>query len=152
MGLAHDGDTALLHGFEKSGLSLGGSAVDFVGEDEVGEEGAGLEDEAATGVGLLEHGIACDVAGEEIGSELDAFGIEPEGLRQAFDEFGFAEAWEAFEENVAAGEEAGEDVFDESVLAEQDAAKGLAEEVDLGGCLGGFGVGEGMVHGGNFER
>jgi hypothetical protein len=53
---------------------------------------------------------------------------------------------------VTAGEEAGEDVFDESVLAEQDAAEGLAEEVDLGGCLGGFGVGEGMVHGGNFER
>jgi hypothetical protein len=80
MGLAHDGDTALLHGFEEGGLSLGGSAVDFVCEDEVGEKGAGLEDEAATSVGLLEHGIACDVAREEVGSELDAFGIEPEGF------------------------------------------------------------------------
>ncbi len=36
--LAVDGDGALLHGFEQSRLRLGGRAVDFVGQQERGEE------------------------------------------------------------------------------------------------------------------
>ena len=40
-----DGDLVLLHRLEQGALHLGGSAVDFVGKDEVGEHGAfaGLE-------------------------------------------------------------------------------------------------------------
>ena len=37
---AADGDLAFLHGFEQGGLRLGRRAVDFVGEDDVGEQRA----------------------------------------------------------------------------------------------------------------
>ena len=67
------GDGALLHGFEQRGLRFGRGAVDFVGEDEVGEDGAGLEAEhfVASVVGFHDH-AADDVGGHEVGSELDA--------------------------------------------------------------------------------
>ena len=39
-GLVADGDLFFLHGFEQRALHLGGRAVDFVGEDEVGEDRA----------------------------------------------------------------------------------------------------------------
>ena len=42
IGRVADGDLALLHGFEQGALHLGRGAVDFVGEDEVGEERAAL--------------------------------------------------------------------------------------------------------------
>jgi hypothetical protein len=151
MGLAHDRDAALLHGLKKGGLGLGGGAVDFVGEDQVGEERAGLKDEAAAGFCLLEHGIAGDVAWEEVGGELDAFGIEAKGLGKTFDEFGFAETGEAFKEDVTTCKETGEDVLNERILAEENAAQGLSELVDLRGSVGGFDFGEGMVHGLNVE-
>ena len=35
---AADGDLPLLHGFEQGGLGLGRRAVDFVGQDHVGEQ------------------------------------------------------------------------------------------------------------------
>ena len=38
VGLASDGDLAFLHALEEGALDLGGGAVDFVGEDEVGED------------------------------------------------------------------------------------------------------------------
>src|SRR5262245_47653303 len=44
---AADGDLALLHGFEQSGLGLGRSAVDLISQDEVGEDRAGEELEDA---------------------------------------------------------------------------------------------------------
>ena len=37
------GDGALLHGFEQRGLRLGRGAVDFIGQHQVGEDGARLE-------------------------------------------------------------------------------------------------------------
>ena len=39
-GLAAEGDLPFLHGFEQGGLHLGRRAVDFIGQDEVGEDGA----------------------------------------------------------------------------------------------------------------
>ena len=45
-----DRDAPLLHGFEEGGLDLGGSAVDFVGEEQVGEDGALVDAELAGAV------------------------------------------------------------------------------------------------------
>jgi hypothetical protein len=85
---AEDGDAAFLHGFEEGALGFGAGAVDFVGEDEVGEDGAWLEDEGAAFGGFAEDWVAGDVAGEEVWGELDAAGGEAEGFGEAFDEFG----------------------------------------------------------------
>ena len=44
---AVDGDLSLVHGFEKSGLCAGGGAIDFVGENDIGENGTLAEFELA---------------------------------------------------------------------------------------------------------
>ena len=54
MGFTADGDLFLLHGFEERALDLSGGAVDFVGEDEIGEDRAAVRGELA-GVGLEDH-------------------------------------------------------------------------------------------------
>lgn len=51
---AIDSDLTLLHGFEEGGLGLGRGAVDLVGEQEVGEDGAGLEGELG-GAGVVDE-------------------------------------------------------------------------------------------------
>jgi hypothetical protein len=103
VGLAINGDAAFLHDFEEGGLGFGGGAVDFVGEEELGEDGA-LADAELLG-GEVEEGVAGDVRGHQIGGELDAAEGAAEGAGESEDEVGFAEAGFAFEEDVAAGEE-----------------------------------------------
>lgn len=78
MGVAEDGDAAFLHGLEEGGLGFWGGAVYLVCEDDVGEEGAGLEDEFAAAVVFLEDGVSGDVSGEEVWGELDAFVLKVE--------------------------------------------------------------------------
>ena len=67
---AVDRDAALLHHLEQRGLGLGARAVDLVGEHDVGEDRAGVELERA--LLLVVHRDAGDVAGEQVGGELDA--------------------------------------------------------------------------------
>ena len=75
---AFDGDLAFGHGLEECGLGLGGGAVDLVGEEEAGEDGAGAELEGAGGG--VEHGGAGDVCGEQVGGALQAGEVEPEAV------------------------------------------------------------------------
>ena len=53
----------------EGGLGLWGGPVDFVAEDDVGEDGAGAEDESGTVA--VPYGDAGDVGGEEVWRELD---------------------------------------------------------------------------------
>ena len=63
-----DGDLFFLHGFEQRALHLGGRAVDFVGQDEVGEDRAFARGEAA---GLRIVNLrADDVGGQHVRREL----------------------------------------------------------------------------------
>ncbi len=62
--LAPGGHAALLHGLEQRRLRFGRGAVNFVGEEDVGENRAALENEDAFAVHLLQHGVAGDVAGQ----------------------------------------------------------------------------------------
>ncbi len=121
---AVDGDLAFAHGLEKGALSAGGGAVDFVRKEDVCEDGAFVEAEFL-GAGV-EDGDAQDVGGEEIGGELDAFefGVG-DGVCDGFGEGGFAGSGEVFEEDVAAGEHAGEDFADGGFLAVYDLADGV---------------------------
>ena len=86
-----------------------------------------------------------DVAGKQVGGELHAFGVEAEEAAEGAHEFGFAQAGQAFEEEVAAGEHAGEHVFDEGLLSEEDLAEVVADPVE--GVAGGveFVFGDGGV-------
>ena len=106
-GGAQERDGVLLHGFEHGGLRFGRGAVDFVGEQNVGEHRAGLKDQLAlAGTGLLQDVRAENVAGHKVGRELDALEIELEDLADGADERGFAEAGQTFQQNMAARENA----------------------------------------------
>ena len=65
-----DGDLAFGHGFEEGALDLCGGAVDFVGEDEVGEEGPLFGGELA-GARVVDEG-SDEISWEKIRGELDA--------------------------------------------------------------------------------
>ena len=62
MGLSHDGDAAFLHGFQQGGLGLGGGAVDFIRQHNVGEDGPFLEDEVFCSVPFLKNRGSRDVS------------------------------------------------------------------------------------------
>ena len=104
MGLAVDRHRALLHRLEQRRLGLGRGAVDLVGEQQFAEdrpagqrEGAGLE---------VEQVGADDVARHQVGRELDAAELEPQRAGETVGEQGLGGARRAFEQDVAAGEQA----------------------------------------------
>ena len=59
------GDLRFVHRFQERRLGLRGGAVDFVGDDDIGEDRAGLEFEALRG--RVEYADADDVAGQQVG-------------------------------------------------------------------------------------
>ena len=97
MRVAHHRDLALLHRLQQGGLRLRRRPVDLVGEHEVAEQRAFLEDELALAADLLEHGIPGDVAGQEVRGELNAPRFQLHGLGDALDQLGLAQARQSFE-------------------------------------------------------
>ena len=71
---------------------------------------------------LDDHVGADDVARHEVGRELDPREGEVEALGERLDEQGLAEARDALEQDVPAGEEPDEDVRDDLVMAHDDLA------------------------------
>ena len=94
----------LLHRFEQRALHLGGGAVDFVRQHEVGEDRALARVESAVLRAVDQR--ADDVGGQQIGGELNALevGIGRGGERA--DAQGLGEPRHAFEQHVAVGEQA----------------------------------------------
>lgn len=135
VGFVTEGDFTLLHRFEEGSLDLGGGAVDLVGEEEVGEDGAFVSTKVA---GLLVEDLGAeDVGREEIDRELDAFEVEVEGLGDGVDEEGLRQAGHAFEEEVAGGEEGDESALNDNVLADDDLANAVADGLEVGGGVSG---------------
>ena len=99
----------------------------------MGEDRAPLELEVLPARLVLDdHVGAHDVAGHEIGRELDARKGQLEALRQRLDEQGLAETGDAFEQHVSAGEETGEHVIDHVIVADDDLADLGAEGLEAG--------------------
>ena len=138
---ATGGDDAFLHGFEEGRLRLGGGAVDFVGEEDVREDGSGPKLEGA--VMLAVHAAAGHVGGHEVGRELDASEGEVGGRGEGANEARLSEPRSAFDEDVAACERGNEEIVDEGLLPEDDGADGLREFA----CAGGDDFGCGFVGG-----
>ena len=98
--------------------TLAGRAVDLVGEQEVGEDGAQLDIEA----GLVR---AVDARPDEVGRhqvrrELDALERAAEDVGEGLDRERLGEAGHALEEEVAARQQADEDPLEHRVLADDD--------------------------------
>ena len=78
VGVVADGDLVLLHGFQQGALHLGRGTVDFIGQDEVGEDGALVHLEAFVLLGI-DQGTH-HVGREEVRGELDAAELGVNGL------------------------------------------------------------------------
>ena len=140
--LAVGGDLAFFHGLEQRGLGARGHAVDLVGEQELGEDGALVEAEVARFWG--EDAGAEDVGGHHVGRALDAAEVEAEEAGEGLDGEGLGDAGDAFEQGVAAAEHGHEGLGDGLVLPGDDAADlVLAAGEEFGG--GGL-----FAHGGSF--
>ncbi len=113
-------DLPLLHRLEHGGLGLGRRAVDFVGQDHVGEQRTGKElvlPPPRLRI-FLNDLRAGDVAGHQVGRELDAFEAQVRGLGQRADQQRLGQARHAFQKRVAAGEDRDQDLLDDVALAD----------------------------------
>jgi hypothetical protein len=119
--LVADGDLFFLHGFEQRALHLGGRAVDFIGEDEVGENRAFARAEAA---GLRIVNLrADDVGGQHVRRELQARKFHADARGHGFHRQSFGKPRHAFEEDVAVGQQADDEAFGQIILADNDFAQ-----------------------------
>ena len=124
VGPARDGDLVLLHGLKQGGLGLGRGAVYLVGEDDIGEDRAGNEAEAAPpGLFVLVNDLgAGDVRGHQVGRELHPVEGEFEHPGDGVDEQGLGETGHADQQAVAVGQQADERLLDDRLLADDDLA------------------------------
>ena len=150
---AGGGDAAFLHRLEQRGLRLRRGAIDFVREQELGEDRPAAELELVAAVRPGGHDVrADDVRRHEVGRELDAAKIEIQRARERLHQLGLAEARHAFEQDVAARDDRREHPLDHALLADDDLPDGLAEVLKVFTKTLGFGLEFGGVrHGGERE-
>ena len=142
MGVAIDAHLALLHRLEQGGLGLGGRAVDFIGEQEGGEDRP-LDERKLVAL-EVENIRARDVRRHEIGRELDAVEFAAQHPRERAHEQRLGHAGHALNERMMAGKDRDERLVDHVLLADDDFAHfgARAIEVFLDGCdVGGHGFG-----------
>ena len=124
VGRAAHADLALLHRFQQGGLRLRGGAVDFVGQQQVGEDRARWKRKRALAVvGDLEDVGADDVGGHQVGRELDAGEVELERGGEGAHEHRLAQAGQPFQQQVAVGQQGDERVAHHVALPDDDAAR-----------------------------
>ena len=128
---AADAHLPLLHRLQERGLRLGGRAVDLVGEHDVGEEGAFEEPQLprAAGAVLLEHVGADDVGRHQVGRELDATEGEIEALGERADHERLRQPGHAFQQAMAAAEEADEQFLHHLMLPHDHAGELLEDSI-----------------------
>ena len=101
--VAGDRHVLLLHRLQQRRLGARAGAVDLVGHQELAEDRAGNEAEAALAAGaFLQHLGADDVGRHQVGRELDAARVEPEHDAHGLDQLGLGEAGQADQQRVAA--------------------------------------------------
>ena len=109
---------AFAHGLEQGGLGAGRGAVDFIGQENVGEHGAFVELKLL--LALVEDGDAENVRGQQVGGELHALEPGVDGFGQGLGQGGFAGAGKILEQHVAAGGEGREQLPGGGRLAAHD--------------------------------
>ncbi|MNS95467.1 hypothetical protein D3C72_1297290 [compost metagenome] len=94
------------HGLQQRALGFRRGAVDLVGEHQLGEDRAAMEAELA---GLAqEDRYANQIRRQQIARELHPLVLQAQRLRQRMRERGLAHAGYVFEQQVAAGQHAGQ--------------------------------------------
>ena len=120
-----DRDLPFLHRFEQRALHLGRRAIDFVGQDQVGEDRAELRRELA-GARIVDQ-RADQIGRQQIGRELQALEAGLNAGRQRFHGQRLGQPGHAFEQDVAVREQAEQKPIDQIFLADDDVANLLAQ-------------------------
>ena len=132
VGLFADGDRLLLHRLQQRRLRLGRRAVDLVGQHDVGEDRPLLELEPPP-AGVVDDQVGPDdVGGHEIGRELHARKGQIHGRRGGPHQQRLAEAGDAFDEHVAAGQQRRGHGADDVGLADQPATDLGQQPIEVG--------------------
>ena len=134
VGVGVHGDLGLVHGLQQRRLRFRRGAVDLVGQDDIGENRAGLELKLL--LDLVEDADAHHVAGQHVRSELDALEGALEGMRQGLGQRGLAHAGHVLDQQMAARQQGDERQFNGFVLAANHAPNGALQLGDQGrgGC------------------
>ncbi len=117
-------------------LRLGRGAVDFVGQQDVGEDRP--FDEAKTPLAVLvffQHVGAGDVRGHQVGRELDAFELHVQNAGQRADHQRLRQPRHALQQAMPAGEDGGEHLLDDLVLPNDDLLQLLLHQLPMLGEL-----------------
>ena len=123
VGAAGGRDVVLLHRLEQRRLRLGRRAVDLVGQDDLREDRARDEPQAAQAVALVEDLGAGDVRRHQVRRELDALEGQVEDLGQRLDQQRLGQTRHAGDQAVPAGEERHQHLVDHLVLPDDDLAQ-----------------------------
>ena len=131
-------DLMLGHRLEQRRLRSRRSAVDLVGQQDVGENRSAVEFEGLVALVVDRH--AGDVGGQQVGSELYALELRIDAACQRFRQRGLAGAGVILQEHVATAQESGDQLADAGVLALHDALDPSGDAfADL--------LGRGLAHG-----
>ena len=119
-GLA-DRHIPFLHRLQQGGLRFGRGAVDFIGQQDVCEDGAFDKPESAPAMFVfIQHIGAGDVRRHQVGGELDAFEVQVENPGQCADHQRFGQAGHPFQQAVPPSKDGGEQLFDHLILPDDD--------------------------------
>ncbi len=129
-GFAFHADLLFLHGFEQCALRAGAGAVDLVGQQHLGKDRAGVKDKSFAAA--LVHRDAYQIAGHQVGGELYARKLQSEGVRQGVSQRRLADAGHVFDEQMAAGEQAGHTVLHAGLFAHNHRVKLIKNRLNFG--------------------
>jgi hypothetical protein len=133
MAIAGNGHVVLLHGLQQRRLGAWARAVDLVRHQELTEDRARDEAEAALAAGtFLQHLAAQDVGRHEIRRELDAARVKAEHDPHGLDQLGLGKAGQADQQRVPAAQHGDERLLDHPFLPEDHVADGGFGGGDLG--------------------
>ena len=108
----------LAHRFKKRALNFRRRAVDFVGQNEIGENRAFSSGKIAGF--LIEDHRADQIGRQKIGRELNALKVGLNHVGQSLDRQRFGQPGKTFEQNVAIAEQREQQALDQNSLADDD--------------------------------
>ena len=119
MDVAADGDRVLLHRLEQADWVLGVARLISSASTICEKDRARLKLEHATAVGQLHDDVGADDVGRhQVGRELDAVEVERDRIGQRAHQKRLAQTRHAFQQRMAADEQAGQDAMDDLVVAD----------------------------------
>jgi hypothetical protein len=148
--LSTRGDAAFLHRLQQCGLRLRRRPVDLVGEQKLGENRTAAKFKLVPSVVAGTHDRGTDdVRRHKVGRELNSPEIEIERAGQCFDQLGFAQSRDSFEQHVAPGDDGHQHTLHDSLLPDDHSSDAFAKALEIITKTLGFGLEfGGIAHGG----